>query len=366
MKECVLCGKASETVENFQMTEQARKWLQDHHPEANPDESLSRFGVCQECRELPVSERKRIADIAKERILAEARLEKLAYEVGTKEIAGGVRRFRIDLAKTLDLTEFPEEVWEWLDLMGHILLLTQAHARLHDTYAADTPYIEFLVRAIQCDIGTLSAIYILLRFELVHQAAAHVRLFCESVITLAYIAKDIDRRLPQFLDYAHIEKYEIAKAVLEQERERANQVHVQNLQEFVESVRSDYERVKPRYTRTGRRGRARFYVNWCDRNLRAQAEDCGPAFVRLYRVVYSQLSAYVHGSEWSRRRQIAYRQKYYQRDVVLVDIATVVRSAVVVWEYWGAFVMSSLGGHSRKYSRVSPQSYKSWSRSSFR
>jgi len=108
-------------------------------------------------------------------------------------------------------------------------------------------------------------------------------------------------------------------------------------------VRPDYERVKPRYTRTGGRGRNRLYINWCDRNLRDQAEDCGPAFVRLYHVVYSQLSAYVHGSEWSRRRQIAYSQKYYQRDVVLVDIATVVRSAVVVWEYWARFCDEQLG-----------------------
>jgi len=107
----------------------------------------------------------------------------------------GVKPFGIDLAKTLELLEFPVEVWEWLDLLGHILLLTQAHAKLHDSYLADTPYKQFLVRAIQCDIGTIGAIYVLLRFEWVHQAAAHIRLFCESAITLRYIANDVANRL---------------------------------------------------------------------------------------------------------------------------------------------------------------------------
>ena len=69
----------------------------------------------------------------------------------------------------------------------------------------------------------------------------------------------------------------------------------------------------------------------------------GADVVRLYRTVYSQLSAYVHGSEWSRRRQIQYSQKHYDRNAVLVDISTVVRSALVVWEYWARFCDEQLG-----------------------
>ena len=325
------------------MTLQARAWVERQYPGMNRDEPLSRFGVCKECRELPPSERRIAADRAKERIVAEMRLEKIAYEEGAKEIADGTQRFRIDLAKTLELLEFPAEIWEWLDLLGHVLLFTQAHAKVHDNYVADTSYKQFMVRAIQCDIATLGAIYALLRFEWVHQAAAHVRLFCESAITLRYIANDIAHRLPKFLDYAHIEAYEIATSILEQERSRAKPAHIERLQEFLDSLRSEYDRVKPFYTFIDKRGRKRPYKNWCNIDLRKQAEDCSPEFGRLYRIVYSQLSAYVHGSEWSRRRQIEYSQKLYDRRAVLVDIATVVRSAVVVWEYWARFCDEQLG-----------------------
>jgi len=251
--------------------------------------------------------------------------------------------FRIDLAKTLDLLEFPAEVWEWLDLLGHVLLFTKAHAKRHDNYLADTPYKQFLVRAIQCDIGTIDAIYVLLRCELVHQAAAHVRLFCESAITLRYIANDVANRLPKFLDYAHIETYEIAKSILEQERDRAKPDHVQKLRDFLDGRRPDYERVKPRYTFVDRKQKRRRFNSWCRSDLFKQAEDCGPDFVRLYRTVYSQLSAYVHGSEWSRRRQTEYSLKHHDRRAVLVDIATVVRSSVVVWAEWARFCEEQLG-----------------------
>jgi hypothetical protein len=343
MKQCVLCGRQSDTVESFQMTREARALLEKQYPGTNTDESLSLIGVCKECSGLPDSERRAAADLAKKRILAEMRLEELTHEGGAKEISDGIRTFRIDLVKTLELLEFPAEVWEWHDLLGHTLLLTQAHAKLHDNDLADTPYKQFLVRAIQCDIGTIGAIYTLLRFEWVHQAAAHVRLLCESTITLRYIAGDITNRLPQFLDYQHVEAYEIAVSILEQERDRAKPVHVQRLQDALDGLRADYERVKPRYTFNDRRQRSRAYINWCNITLRRQAEDCGASFVRLYRLVYSQLSAYIHGSEWSRRRQIAYSQKHYDRQIVLVDIATVVRTALVVWEQWARFCDEQLG-----------------------
>src|SRR6266850_102883 len=147
---------------------------------------------------------------------------------------------RIDLNATIDQVTFEPEVWEWLDLLGDVVAVTQRQAMVHDDFLADTPHKQLLVRAIQRDISTLFAVYILLRFELIHQAAAHVRLFCESLITLRYISQDVAARVPQFLDYADVERYEVAQSALAWERKRANPAHVARVQELLSQLQQDY------------------------------------------------------------------------------------------------------------------------------
>jgi hypothetical protein len=200
-----------------------------------------------------------------------------------------------------------------------------------------------LVRAIQRDISSLNAIYILLRSELIHQAAAHVRLFCESLITLRYVALDLSNRVPQFLDYAEVERYKLAKSNLRWEAERAKPEHVKEMQKLVPELEREYERVKPRYLFTDRKGKQRPFSNWCNARLVKQATDCGPRIGRIYDLVYSQLSAYVHGSAWSLRRQYSYSKAHYDPRVVLNDIATVVRATLVTWEEWARLCDEQVG-----------------------
>jgi hypothetical protein len=337
MKHCILCGRESETVETFQLTAETRNFHEKRYPGTNPDEYLSTTGICEDCKSLPTAERKELASKAIRETLNEARRDILLRQEQAYTMPEGSKGFRIDIAQTIEAVHFPPEVWDWLDLLGHIVLFGQAQAVRHDTYVADTPYKQFLVRKINRDIASLGAIYLLLRCEWIHQAAAHVRLFCESVITLRYVAKDVARRLPQFLDYAHIEAFQIMTSVLEQEQHRANPVHVQQLQALLDTLRPEYERVKPRYTSTNSKGQKRVIKSWCKVPISQQATECGSNFVRLYKIVYSQLSAYVHGSEWSLRRQLGYSRAHYDPKVVLIDIATVVRTTVVVWEEWARF-----------------------------
>jgi len=92
---------------------------------------------------------------------------------------------RIELEKTIARVDFPPEIWAWLDLVGEIIAVTQEEALERErTFVATTPYQHLLRRFINREISSLSAIYALLRMELVYQAAAHIRLFCENVITL--------------------------------------------------------------------------------------------------------------------------------------------------------------------------------------
>src|ERR1700738_5717675 len=65
--------------------------------------------------------------------------------------------------------------------------------------------------------------------------------------------------------------------------------------------------------------------------------------LRVHKLVYSQLSAYVHGSAWSLRRQLAHSHKHYDERIVLADIATMVRTTLIVWVEWARFSESVLG-----------------------
>jgi hypothetical protein len=251
---------------------------------------------------------------------------------------------RIDLVETIERVTFPDEVLEWLDLLGEIIILTQEEALRHDLsgdFIADTPYKKILVSAINRDIKSLMSIYMLLRCEFINQAAAHVRLFCESLIILRYISLDKDYRSNLFNDYVVIEQYEILSAMIEWEQEHADPATVAKSLALLNEKEPVYQKFKPMYSYT-RKGKQRPFRNWCNKRIDEQAHDCGPAMQRLYKLVYKQMSAYVHGSAWSLRRQLSYSALHYNPQVVHVDIATIVRTALGIWVEWAKFVDEEL------------------------
>jgi hypothetical protein len=250
----------------------------------------------------------------------------------------------VDIHATIEQAKFPPSVWEYLDLLGEILFSTQTVIQHYDENSlACTDHQKLIVMSINRDITTLISIYILLRCELLHQAAAHVRLFCESVITHRFIERDVINRVPQFSDYAGIEAYELAKNALEWEEGRASIAHAEKVRGLLTRLKPEYETLKPRYSFTDKSGRTRPFTNWCNTPIARQAAECGAHIKRLYSLVYSQLSSYVHGSAWSLRRQISYSKKHYDKDVVLSDIATIIRTTSVVWEEWAKFCDEQLG-----------------------
>lgn len=251
---------------------------------------------------------------------------------------------RIDLVQTIERVTFPDEVWEWLDLLGEIIILTQEVALRHDLtgdFIADTPYKTILVRAINRDIKSLMSIYMLLRCEFINQAAAHVRLFCESLIILRYISLDKVYRSQLFNDYVVIEQYEILNAMLQWEKEHADPATLAKSLALLTEKEPAYHKIKPLYSYT-HKGKQLFFKNWCNKRIDQQAHDCGHDIERLYKLVYKQMSVYVHGSAWSLRRQLSYSAIHYNPQVVHVDIATIVRAALGVWVEWAKFVDEEL------------------------
>ena len=249
---------------------------------------------------------------------------------------------RIDITKTIENIDFGPETWEWLDLLGVIAGATQQEARRQEKlFIADTPYKKFLLCTIHKDIQTIGALYLLLRCEMIHQVASHVRLLCEGLITLQYVSLDPESRASQFWGYMDIEAYRIAESVIELEGSTADPSHLEGLKKFKESIKEAYEKKKVLYSyKTGRR---RPFRNWCGRTIFEQAQECGPELKRLYELVYKQLSSYIHGSAWSLRRQTSYSRDHYQPNIVLNDIAAVIRTALVVWVEWAKFCHNNLG-----------------------
>lgn len=251
---------------------------------------------------------------------------------------------RIDISETIKMIDFPDKVWEWLDLFGDIIAATQSEAMYQDrSYIADTPYKKFLLCNINKDLSTLNTIYFILRCELIHQAASHVRLFCESLITLKYMSLDPDKRADLFWDYFDIESYKITQAILDFEKDKAKESHVKRVKNLFETFKEKYESAKQIYSYTDKKGRKRPFKNWCNKTIASQASECGPDFKRLYGLVYRQMSSYIHGSAWSLRRQLSYSRAHYDSNIVLNDIATIVRTALVIWVDWAKFCISELG-----------------------
>ncbi|QXE86897.1 hypothetical protein KP003_00365 [Geomonas nitrogeniifigens] len=250
---------------------------------------------------------------------------------------------RIDICETIRLIDFPVEAWEWLDLFGNVVGITQREAMYQErTFLADTPFKKILLCAINKDLSTLNTIYILLRCELIHQASSHVRLLCESLISLKYISLESESRSALFWGYADIEAYDIASSLLEWEGSTANLKHVEGVKALRESISGKYKSAKGTYSFVDKKGREKPFSNWCNKSVFVQARDCGPSFQRLYELVYRQMSSYIHGTAWSLRRQVSYSRDHYLPDVILNDIAAIVRTASAVWMEWANFCMDIL------------------------
>lgn len=82
---------------------------------------------------------------------------------------------KIDLEKTIAQVEFPPEIWEWIDLVGEMVSITQKEALEQErSFVAVSSYHNLLRWFINREIGSLNAIYLLLRMELAYQAAAKI------------------------------------------------------------------------------------------------------------------------------------------------------------------------------------------------
>ncbi|CAN5442470.1 hypothetical protein BH09GEM1_BH09GEM1_07430 [soil metagenome] len=250
---------------------------------------------------------------------------------------------RIDLGATISAIEFPDEIWAWLDVLGAMIRVTDGEARRQEmVFLADTPYKRVLLGSIHSHLSGLKAVYSLLRMELVSQAAGQARLLCEGVITLHYIAQEPESRSAAFLDYATIEAYEAADALLRWESGSADPEPTAALTQIRAALKTEHDHLRARYQFTDKKGETRRFANWANRSL-ANMAGTGTSMERLYSLIYRQLSSYVHGSAWSFRHIPAYTPKYYDVNVVLSDIAQVVMGTAAVWQAFADFCDRQLG-----------------------
>lgn len=250
---------------------------------------------------------------------------------------------RIDIPETIKKIDFPKEIWEWLDLFGDVVAATQSEATFQEkSFIADTLFKKILLLTINKDISTLNAIFFILRCELIHQASSHVRLFCESLITLKYISLNPIERSQLFWGYSDIEAYKIVSSILDWEKNKAKKNHVKKVEDIFQTIKEKYATTKNNYFFTDKKNRKKPYINWCNKTIFDQASECGSEFQRLYELVYRQMSSYIHGSAWSLRRQIYYSRIHYNSDIVLNDIATIIKTTLIVWVEWAKFCISTL------------------------
>src|SRR5258706_11404103 len=208
-RRCVLCDQpVSEDDSAFSMTPEAKEFFARQFPGADPTQLLTQSALCTRCASLSMTAR---SELARDAITRE-------MESYAKDLRRGHLSTRIDIGRTIDSVPLTDEAWEWLNLIGFAMSLAQAQARAHDTNAewfqCYEDYKQILVSVVAKDINTLGAIFIALRCEWTHQAAALLRTLCERLITLRYIAQDKKARSKLFLGYATVEEYKVARTFL--------------------------------------------------------------------------------------------------------------------------------------------------------
>ena len=165
---------------------------------------------------------------------------------------------RIDISETIKMIGFPEKIWEWLDLLGDVIIATQNEANYEDKkFIADNSYKKYLLYNINKDLSTLNTIYFILRSEMIHQACSHVRLLCESLITLKYISLDPYTRSDLFWGYSDIDAYKITKAALDLEKDKAKKIHIKKIGNVLEKLKEKYEISIGIYSYTGKNGKTK-------------------------------------------------------------------------------------------------------------
>jgi Family of unknown function (DUF5677) len=266
---------------------------------------------------------------------------------------------RLDIAATINSVELTEETWEWLDLLGEAMALVQRHALAQDAdeewfQLLDHPldYKAILITMLHRDASTLGSIIMCVRCEWTHQAAALVRMLCESLITLRYVAQDKVNRSKLFWGYGAIEEYKGTESILKWDAERARPEHVTAMEAFRDEIRPEYEAALPTYTFAGaphpcsacgfqRKGKKRTFRNWCNKRVSEMAAETGSE--RLYGLVYTHTSPYIHTSAWSLRAVGALSRRGYNPERALIDTSMLVRVTLSVWVEWAAFCDREVG-----------------------
>jgi Family of unknown function (DUF5677) len=333
---CVLCDQpAGDDYRVFSLSPEAQDLYERRFRGADPSSLLAKNVMCARCLALPKSAR---SALAREAITRE--LESYARDDRRERFLR-----RIDIGRTIDSVPLTNETWEWLNLVGYAITLTQAQARAQEANAewfqSVDAYKVILTAMIAKDINTMGAIFMALRCEWTHQAATLARTLCESLITLRYIAQDKTTRSRQFLDYAVIEQYKAAESLLKWGADHAKPEYVAQMKAFKATISAEYEAMRPAFTFTDRNGKERPFSNWCNEKLADMGKKTDSE--RLYRLVYNQTSPYVHGSAWSLRAVGALTARGYDARRALIDTSTLIRATLAVWFQWAVFCNQELG-----------------------
>lgn len=252
---------------------------------------------------------------------------------------------RINIAATIESVPLSSDAQSWLNLVADALLLTSDAATAHDVqdewFDPTDDFQRVLVLFLNKDLSTLRAIYLTLRAEWLHQAAVLIRAWCESLITLRYIAQDKATRAKQFWDYRIVEEQLAYERYLTFDAHNGTSEQLARIRDVVDSRATVYAEAQADFTFTTAKDKQRPYANWCNKTLVELAEITDS--VELYRFVYAHLSPYVHTSPWSLRFQASVSRRGHDPNAVLVQLAGFIRTTFMVWDPWAEFCDKELG-----------------------
>ncbi len=191
------------------------------------------------------------------------------------------------------LGQADRKIWEFLlDTERHIL-------DRWDENDLPEPAGEVANRFIRRGEQLLAAAVGLMKLHRDYAGPPFVRSLFELALQFEYLMQDPVPRAREYLDFAHITRYERFKTITQSphgqvSRQLASDL---NLKERRDQLKIEYDRVHPRFFHRNKGGGGRVARNWYGKSIRSLADEVG--WLGEYKLLYATSSDWLHGDPFS-------------------------------------------------------------------
>jgi len=215
-------------------------------------------------------------------------------------------RLQLDFDATMTETHL---LAPWLDegqrRFYEFLIETEQHIlKRWQAVELPPPAPEALVRLVN-RMGQLYASALgLMKLHRTYSAPLHIRAMFEVWLQAAYLLRDPKHRANRYLEFEHVTRYRQAKSIADDPKGPISKQIANSSDRAAGEISNqrEYDRVKPLFERTTKKGKTVVAHNWYGMNIDELARALG--YEGEYRVIYSHCAAWAHADPFRTRDPI--------------------------------------------------------------